>query len=49
MVEIESVDGDLMVQDKFTTEFAKVIMDLQGSVRSTPKGRSMVVGKAAKI
>ena len=46
---IESVDKDLTVQERSATEVARVIMDLQRSVRSASKSRLMVVEKAAKI
>ena len=48
-MEIESTDRDLMVQERSTKEFAKVIIDLQRYVRSTPKRRSMVMENAIKI
>ena len=49
MVETESTDGDLTVQERSTTEVAKAITDLQRSVRFASKGRSTVVEEAAKI
>ena len=49
MVEIESVDGDLMAQERFEMEVAKDIMDPKISMRSAPKRRSTVVEKVAKM
>ena len=46
MVEIESADRDLMVQERSTTEVVKAITDLQRSMRSALK---MVMEKVAKI
>ena len=46
---IESIDEDLTVQERSATKVARAIMDLQRSMRSASKSRSMIVEKAAKI
>ena len=48
-MEIESTDRDLRVQERYAMEFVEAVMDLQVFVRSTPKGRSMVVEDSTKI
>ena len=48
-MEIETIDGDLTVQERSAMKFAKAIMELQRSVRSALKRRSTIVGKATKI
>ena len=49
MVGIESANEDLTVQERSVTEAARAKIDLQRSVRSTPKSKSTVVEKATKI
>ena len=46
---IESTNEDLTVQERSTTEVLREITDLQRSVRSASKSRSMIVEKAANI
>ena len=46
---IESVDEDLTVQERSAMKVARVLTNLQISMRSTSKSRSTVMGKAAKI
>ena len=49
MVEIVFVDEDLTVQERSTMEVARVITDLQRSVRYASKNRLTVMEKDAKI
>ena len=49
MVGIESADGDLTVQERSAMKVAREITNLQISVRSASKSRSMVMEKATNI
>ena len=46
---IESVDEDLTVQERSAMKVARVLTNLQISVRSASKSRSTVVEKATNI